>query len=56
MPSHLRIVRDGDIAVVSLRPTMRPALFTELGQTFTTAASEGASALAARRPAVGKGR
>jgi len=36
MPSHLRIERDGDIAVVSLlSPTMPPALFAELGQTFT---------------------
>jgi enoyl-CoA hydratase len=37
MPSHLRIERDGDIAVVSLlAPTMPPALFTELGQTFSS--------------------
>src|SRR5215813_5419550 len=35
MPSHLRVDRDGDIAVVSLvAPTMPPALFTELGETF----------------------
>lgn len=36
MPSHLRIERDRDIAVVSLlSPTMPPALFAEIGETFT---------------------
>jgi enoyl-CoA hydratase len=36
MPSHLRVDRDGDIATVSLlTPTMPPALFTEIGETFT---------------------
>jgi enoyl-CoA hydratase len=36
MPSHLRIDRDGPIATVSLvSPTMPPAMFTEIGETFT---------------------
>jgi enoyl-CoA hydratase len=43
MPSHLRIDRDGDIAVVSLlAPTMPPALFTELGETFTALSRDAA--------------
>lgn len=34
--THLRIDRDGDIAVVSLvTPTMPPAMFAELGEVFT---------------------
>ena len=34
--THLRIERDGDIAVVSLMtPTMPPAMFAELGEVFT---------------------
>ena len=33
---HLRIDRDGDIAVVSLvAPTMPPAMFAEIGEAFT---------------------
>jgi enoyl-CoA hydratase len=41
MTSHLRVDRDGDIATVSLlAPTMPPALFTELGETFAGFASE----------------
>jgi enoyl-CoA hydratase/carnithine racemase len=36
MTSHIRVDRDRDIAVVSLlKPTMPPALFTELGEVFT---------------------
>ncbi len=43
MSSHLRIDRDGDIATVSLlSPTMPPALFTELGQTFAGLARDAA--------------
>jgi len=43
MPSHLRVDRDGDIAVVSLvAPTMPPALFTELGETFTALSRDAA--------------
>jgi enoyl-CoA hydratase len=43
MSSHLRIERDGDIAVVSLlAATMPPALFTELGQTFTALSRDAA--------------
>ena len=41
MLSHLRIDRDGDIAIVSLlAPTMPPPLFTELGETFAGFARE----------------
>jgi len=41
MPSHLRVDRDGDLATVSLlAPTMAPALFTELGETFAGFAGE----------------
>jgi enoyl-CoA hydratase len=41
MPSHLRIDRDGDVATVSLlAPTMPPALFTELGETFAAFARD----------------
>jgi enoyl-CoA hydratase len=43
MTSHIRIEREGDVAVVSLlAPTMPPALFTELGQTFTALARDAA--------------
>ena len=43
MPSHLRIDRDDHIAVVSLLgPTMPPALFTELGETFTALSRDAA--------------
>lgn len=43
MPTHLRIERDGDVAVVSLlSSTMPPALFTELGETFTMLSSDAA--------------
>ena len=41
MLSHLRVDREGDIAIVSLlAPTMPPALFTELGETFAAFARE----------------
>lgn len=43
MPSLLRVDRDGGIAIVSLlAPTMAPALFTELGETFAGFAREAA--------------
>jgi enoyl-CoA hydratase len=43
MSSHLRVERDGDVATVSLlTPTMPPALFTELGETFAGFARDAA--------------
>src|ERR1044071_9193473 len=43
MSSFLRIERDGHIAVVSLlTPTMPPALFSELGETFTALSRDAA--------------
>ena len=43
MSSHLRVDRDGDIAVVSLlAPTMPPALFTELGEAFAALSRDAA--------------
>ena len=43
MSSHLRIERDGHVAIVSLlTPTMPPALFSDLGQTFTTLSRDAA--------------
>ena len=43
MPSHLRLDRDGDIAVVSLlSATMPPALFAELGETFAALSRDAA--------------
>lgn len=43
MSSLLRIERDGDIAIVSLlAPTMPPAMFTELGETFAALARDAA--------------
>ena len=41
MPSYLRVDRDAGVATVSLlAPTMAPALFTELGETFAQLSSE----------------
>jgi enoyl-CoA hydratase len=43
MLHHVRIDRDGDIAVVSLlAATMPPALFTEIGETFTALSRDAA--------------
>lgn len=43
MPDHVRIDREGDIAVVSLLgSTMPPALFTEIGETFTALSRDAA--------------
>jgi enoyl-CoA hydratase len=43
MSSHLRLEREGDIAIVSLlSPTMPPPLFTELGEIFGTLSRDAA--------------